>query len=70
MAVRRTASRLDFDTPMLSNIERGERKAKRAQVPILAKALEADKDDLLSLWSAYEVYDVVKNEKLHCDLWE
>jgi len=56
------ASRLDIDTPMLSKIERGERKAKREQVPILAKALTIDKDDLLSLWLADKVYDVVKNE--------
>ena len=58
------ASRLDIDTPMLSKIERGERKAKREQVPILAKALTTDKDDLLSLWLADKVYDVVKDENV------
>ena len=58
------ASRLDIDTPMLSKIERGERKAKREQLPILAKALSADKDDLLSLWLADQVYDVVKDENM------
>lgn len=58
------ANRLDIDTPMLSKIERGERKAKREQVPILAKALTIDKDDLLSLWLADKVYDVVKDENV------
>jgi transcriptional regulator with XRE-family HTH domain len=58
------ASRLDIDTPMLSKIERGERKAKRDQLPILAKALSADKDDLLSLWLADQVYDIVKDENM------
>lgn len=56
------ASRLDIDTPMLSKIERGERRAKRVQVPILAKALSTDKDDLLSLWLADQIYNVVKDE--------
>ena len=58
------ASRLDIDTPMLSKIERGERKAKREQLPILAKVLSADKDDLLSLWLADQIYEVVKDEKV------
>jgi len=58
------ASRLDIDTPMLSKIERGERKAKRQQLPILAKALSVDKNYLLSLWLADQVYDVVKDENM------
>lgn len=58
------ASRLDIDTPMLSKIERGERKAKRKQLPILAKVLSADKNYLLSLWLADQVYDVVKDENM------
>jgi len=58
------ASRLDIDTPMLSKIERGERKAKREQVSIFAKALTADNDDLLSLWLADQIYNVVKDENV------
>lgn len=61
---RHIAHKLNIDTPMLSKIERGERKAKREQVPILAKALETDKDDLLSLWLADQVYEVVKDENV------
>ena len=58
------ASRLDIDTPMLSKIERGERKAKREQVPILAQELTIDKDDLLSLWLADQIYNVLKDESM------
>ncbi len=58
------ASRLDIDTPMLSKIERGERKAKREQLPILAKTLSVDKNYLLSLWLADQIYDVVKDESM------
>ena len=58
------ASKLDIDTPMMSKIERGERKAKREQVTILAKTLATDNDNLLSLWLADQVYDVVKDENM------
>ena len=61
---RHIASRLDIDTPMLSKIERGERKAKRYQIPILAKALSVDENFLLSLWLADQVYDLVKDESM------
>jgi transcriptional regulator with XRE-family HTH domain len=49
---------------MLSKIERGERKAKRDQIPILAKALSVDMNFLLSLWLADQVYDLVKDESM------
>jgi len=58
------ANQLDIDTPMLSKIERGERKAKREQISILAKKLTVDQDDLLSLWLADQVYNIVENENV------
>ena len=33
---------LEIDTPMYSKIERGERKAKRSQIPIMAKVFGVD----------------------------
>lgn len=59
---RQVASQLDIDTPMLSKIERGERLAKKEQVIILAKMFKVGKDDLLSIWLADKVYDIVKDE--------
>lgn len=59
---RQIASKLDIDTPMLSKIERGERKAKRAQVLLFAEILGANKDRLLTLWLADKLYEIVKNE--------
>ena len=64
MLQKHIAYRLDIDSPMLSKIERGERKAKREQVSILAKTLAVDNDDLLSLWLADQVFDLVKNENV------
>jgi transcriptional regulator with XRE-family HTH domain len=59
---RQLAASLEIDTPMFSKIERGERKAKREQVLKLASLLEADKDELLTLWLAGQVYELVKGE--------
>lgn len=42
---RQLASALEIDTPMYSRIERGERKAKREQVILLAKLLGANEKD-------------------------
>lgn len=59
---RQVASQLDIDTPMLSKIERGERVAKKAQVIILADLFKVGKEDLLSIWLADKVYEIVKDE--------
>ncbi|HKM94481.1 MAG TPA: helix-turn-helix transcriptional regulator [Prolixibacteraceae bacterium] len=61
---RQLAAELEIDTPMYSKIERGERKAKREQVLKLAEMLNTDKDELLILWLAGQVYELVKNEKI------
>lgn len=59
---RQLASALEIDTPMYSRIERGERKAKREQVILLAKLLETDERELIQLWLADKVYDVLAEE--------
>ena len=61
---RQVANQLEMDTPMLSKIERGERNAKREQVTILSKIFNVPEEDLLSLWLADKVYDVVKGEDM------
>ena len=61
---RQLASALEIDTPMYSRIERGERKAKREQVILLAKLLGTNEKELLQLWLADKVYDVLAEE--HC----
>lgn len=60
---KHVANKLDIDTPMLSKIERGERKPRKEQVKTLAEILSVKKDDLISLWLADKVYEVLKNEK-------
>uniref|UniRef100_UPI0040475236 helix-turn-helix domain-containing protein n=1 Tax=Roseivirga sp. TaxID=1964215 RepID=UPI0040475236 len=60
---RQLAASLEIDTPMFSKIERGERKAKREQVLQLAKMLETDVNELLTIWLADKVFDIVKDEE-------
>lgn len=58
---RELAYLLNVDTPMYSRLERGERKVKRVQVEALANFYN-DKD-LLTLWAADKVYDVLAEEE-------
>lgn len=60
--LRQVASLLEMDTAQLSKIEKGLRQLKREQLPILAEILKVDKDELLILWLADQLYDVVKDE--------
>lgn len=60
---RQLAASLEIDTPMFSKIERGERRAKREQVLLLAELLDTDVRQLLTIWLADQVYDLVKDEE-------
>ncbi|MBR1934070.1 MAG: helix-turn-helix transcriptional regulator [Prevotella sp.] len=62
MVQRKLAAALDIDTPMYSKIERGERKAKRSHIPIMANLLEIDEKELLTIWLADKVLDIVDGE--------
>lgn len=59
---RQVASVLEIDTAMLSKIERGERRAKREHIPILASLLKANEKELFTIWLADQVYDIIKEE--------
>ena len=59
---RQLADLLEIDTPMFSKIERGDRYAKRPQVIQLAEYFKIDKNELLTLWLADKILDVVENE--------
>jgi len=59
---RQLSAALEIDTPMYSKIERGERKAKRSQIPIMAQMFEIDEKELLTIWLADKVLDTVEGE--------
>ena len=64
MLLRQLAALLDMDTAQLSKIERGERNAKKETVIKLADILTVTSDELLILWLADQICDVVKDENI------
>lgn len=64
---RHVAYHLDIDSPMLSNVERGERKARREWIPKLAQLLKANEDELLTAWLADRIQELVQDEKVAKD---
>ncbi|WP_374401981.1 helix-turn-helix domain-containing protein [Flavobacterium sp.] len=59
---RQVASVLEIDTAMLSKIERGERRAKREHIPLLANLLHSNEKELYTIWLADQVYEIIKEE--------
>lgn len=51
---------------MFSKIERGDRRAKRSQVILLAKYFHIDEKEMLSLWLADKVLDALEGEDELC----
>lgn len=60
---RQLAEVLEIDTPMYCKIERGSRPIKRTQVVTLAKFLSTDEKELVTLWLADKVIEVLDGEK-------
>lgn len=64
LLIRQLASQLEVDTSIISKIERGSRQLKKEQIPAIAQILKADKDELLTLWLADQVYELMHDENL------
>lgn len=60
---RQLAAVLEIDTATYCKIEKGDRRAKREQVITLADLLEVDSKELIRLWSADKVYDIIAEEE-------
>lgn len=63
LLLRQVAARLEVDTALMSKIERGDRNASKGQVIKIADFLNADLDELLTLWLADKVESAVGEEK-------
>lgn len=63
MLLRQVAAHLEVDTALMSKIERGDRNASKQQVIEIAKYLKANEDELLTLWLADKLENVVGDEK-------
>lgn len=62
--LRQVAPLLEMDTAQLSKIEVGNRIIKKEQIPLIAEILKADKDELIMLWLADQVMNVLKDEEM------
>ena len=63
MPQRQFAAALEIDTATYCKIEKGERRVRCEHVLIIAKLLQTDENDLLSLWLADQIIEVIEDEK-------
>jgi transcriptional regulator with XRE-family HTH domain len=64
---RKLAAAMDIDTASYCKIEKGERRARREHIPIIAELLQANSEELLTLWLTDQVTAVVADEKKIAD---
>ena len=64
LLLRQLASQLDVDTSIISKVERGDRQLKKEQIPLLAQILNADVEELQTLWLADQLYNIVNGEPM------
>jgi len=64
---RKLAAALDIDTASYCKIEKSERRARREHIPIIAELLQANPEELLTLWLTDQVTAVVADEKKIAD---
>jgi transcriptional regulator with XRE-family HTH domain len=62
--LRQIAPLLEMDTAQLSNVEKGLQQLKRELIPIIAGIQKSVKMNLMTLWLADQIYEVVKDEKM------
>jgi transcriptional regulator with XRE-family HTH domain len=60
---RKLAAALDVDTASYCKIERGERRARKEHIPIIAELLQGDREERLTFWLADQVAAVVTDDK-------
>jgi len=63
MPQRQFAAALEIDTATYCKIEKGERRVRREQIPIIAKLLKTNQKELLILWLAEQVVEVLEKDK-------
>ncbi|MBE0663982.1 MAG: helix-turn-helix transcriptional regulator [Bacteroidales bacterium] len=62
LLLRQVASELEVDMSFLSKMERNEKKASRLQVEKLAKTLDVDQSELMTLWLSDRLMDTLNEE--------
>ncbi|MDR0560015.1 MAG: helix-turn-helix transcriptional regulator [Prevotellaceae bacterium] len=63
MPQRKLAVVWDIDTASYCKIERGERRARKEYILVIAEFLQGDREELLTLWLSDQVTAMVVDEK-------
>jgi len=63
LLLRQVAAELEVDTAYISKMERGEKNIRKEHILKFAEVYQINKQDLITLWLAERVYDIVKDEK-------
>mgnify|MGYP001473577778 CR=1 FL=1 len=61
---RQVAAELEVDTAYVSKMESNEKPVSRSHLKKLSEFLGIDEEELLTIWLADKVYDMVKDEDL------
>jgi HTH-type transcriptional regulator, competence development regulator len=64
LLLRQVAAELEVDTAYISKMEQGKKNIKREFIIKLAQIYEVEQDELITIWLADQLYDIVKNEEL------
>ena len=67
LPLRKLAASLDIDSATYWKIEKGDRRARKEYLPIIAEILHTDYEELLKLWLADQVTALVENDKQFSD---
>lgn len=62
--LRQVGAYLEIDTALLSKIEKGVRTLKKDHIPKLAEILNADTEELMTLYIADQLDEIIKDEPL------
>jgi len=62
--LRQVAPLLEMDAAQLSKIEKGVRQIKREHIPALASALNVKYEELLTIWLADQVMNLIGEEEV------
>ena len=63
LPLRKLAAALDIDTASYCKIERGERRARKEYISVIADFFNADYEELLKFWLVDQVIVMVADEK-------
>lgn len=63
LLLRQVAAELEVDTAYISKMERGEKNIKREYILKLALLYNSKEDELITIWLADKVFDLINNEK-------